>query len=914
MLLAGGLILIGIPICAIVAIVMATGLKARVQLLEQRLAATEARLAAGWTASGTARETPAEPEADLQATTPAPEVEEILSPSPEGRQSVPAVALSPAEEPNGSEQPPSPLASPLPSSRRTIEEQLGTRWAVWIGGLALALGGIFLVRFSIEQGLLGPKARVTLGCLFALALAGAAEWMRRREIVLSLGGFPSAHIPSVLTAAGTLTAFGTAYSAYALYDLIGPASAFVLLGLISVLTIVAAILHGPALAGLGLAATLVSPLLVSSETPQIWPVVLYLAFVVAAADAVARLRLWRWLATTASAGAILWTGLLLMTVRGDAEIAPVMVHILVQTALAGAFLVFDPHRLVADEDARPDWWASTILLALALLTLIVIGAYWGSNLQPVFASAVALMMLGLALRFAPVAPAAAWSALIGIGTLALWPVAAQVAREPLSVFPNPFGRVPTPAALQAFSIFAFGAAVVTGAACLHRLSRGHRLPQPVAAWFAGAGVVGPLAILVIAYWRITAFDHSISFAVVAALLGLAFAGAVRWLMQQGEPSDAMRLGLGAAASGALAALALGLTFALDKGMLTVAFALMALGTAWVADKTALPALRHAVAAVGILVLGRLIWSPSIVGGSPGEWPVLNWLLWGYGVPAVSFWFAARRLERSGRDVVVRFIESLAICFAAFLVFFEIRHAIHGGIEAGRSSHLEAGLVTASTLLFALVLVRLDRRRPDVVYRTGTEIFSALSVLVAGYGLLVRFNPFLSWEPVLGGAVLNSLLPAYLLPAALAGLLALTARQVRTGSYVRGMAGFALLLHLTYTMLEVRRLFQGSSIHWELPTGEGEQWSYSLALLGYGLVILAIGILRDSRFLRFASVIYLGLAVLKVFIIDLSNLEGVMRALSFIGLGAALIGIALVYQRVLARRPEPMEPAAGTGLA
>jgi uncharacterized membrane protein len=116
------------------------------------------------------------------------------------------------------------------------------------------------------------------------------------------------------------------------------------------------------------------------------------------------------------------------------------------------------------------------------------------------------------------------------------------------------------------------------------------------------------------------------------------------------------------------------------------------------------------------------------------------------------------------------------------------------------------------------------------------------------------------------------------------------------------------------MLEVRRLFQGSSIHWDLATGEGEQWSYSLALLGYGLVILAIGILRNSRFLRFASVIYLGLAVLKVFIIDLSNLEGVMRALSFIGLGATLIGIALVYQRVLARRPEPMGPAAGTGLA
>ncbi|MGO4841796.1 DUF2339 domain-containing protein, partial [Rhizobiaceae sp. 2RAB30] len=29
-----------------------------------------------------------------------------------------------------------------------IETALGTRWAVWVGGLALALGGVFLVRYS----------------------------------------------------------------------------------------------------------------------------------------------------------------------------------------------------------------------------------------------------------------------------------------------------------------------------------------------------------------------------------------------------------------------------------------------------------------------------------------------------------------------------------------------------------------------------------------------------------------------------------------------------------------------------------------------------------------------------------------------------------------------------------------------
>jgi uncharacterized membrane protein len=75
----------------------------------------------------------------------------------------------------------------------------------------------------------------------------------------------------------------------------------------------------------------------------------------------------------------------------------------------------------------------------------------------------------------------------------------------------------------------------------------------------------------------------------------------------------------------------------------------------------------------------------------------------------------------------------------------------------------------------------------------------------------------------------------------------------------------------------------------------------LALLAIGVVLLAIGILRDSRMARLVSVAYIVAAVLKVFILDLANLEGVMRALSFIGLGLVLVAIGFAYQKLLARR-------------
>src|SRR6185295_13868198 len=51
---------------------------------------------------------------------------------------------------------------PLPQPDRGFEETVGTRWVVWIGGLTLALGGFFMVRYSIEAGLLSNEIRVAL--------------------------------------------------------------------------------------------------------------------------------------------------------------------------------------------------------------------------------------------------------------------------------------------------------------------------------------------------------------------------------------------------------------------------------------------------------------------------------------------------------------------------------------------------------------------------------------------------------------------------------------------------------------------------------------------------------------------------------------------------------------------------------
>jgi uncharacterized membrane protein len=61
------------------------------------------------------------------------------------------------------------------ASGKGWEEILVENWLVWLGGVALALGGAFLVKLSIDYGLLTPSARVALGLLLGLALWAGAE-------------------------------------------------------------------------------------------------------------------------------------------------------------------------------------------------------------------------------------------------------------------------------------------------------------------------------------------------------------------------------------------------------------------------------------------------------------------------------------------------------------------------------------------------------------------------------------------------------------------------------------------------------------------------------------------------------------------------------------------------------------------
>jgi uncharacterized membrane protein len=889
------LLLLGVPIAAIVALVKAVALDKQLHIVNMRLAAVERATTAAAPAAAPKPSAPASPPTPL-----APETSSI-APAREIPAQEPA-APPPAPEPvRAATSPiaPEPSAQPAPAApAMSLEERLGTQWAVWVGGLALALGGIFVVRHSIEQGLLGPGVRITLGALLALALVVAGEWARRSERLAGLSGLPRAYIPGILTAAGTTVAYADVYAAHALYGFLAPATAFILLGLVALATLAAALLHGPALAGLGLVGAYVAPLLVASDRPDYWSLYVYLAVVTAAAFALARFRMWRWLALTAVAAGALWT----LPGLGDALGAHAF-HVVVGFALAAALIVagflFGPDATPGEIDDVSSAALIAYLIAAALLVL-------ASRHDPLtLATFAVLVAASVAIAWhaeaaAGVVPAAA---LLAVLVIVSWAVDANLERLVLPSGPVA-GAVPEPpkADVGWHLVLAGAFAALFGVAGYLAQGRSERPTVPLL-WSAAAAFT-PIAVLAALYYRIAKLEPSIPFALTALILSVLYALAVERLDKR-PPRPGLAGAAALFATGAVAAFALALTMALEKGWLTVALALMVPGIAWVADRRPLPALRVLAAAIGVLVAARLVWEPRILGESVGTTPIFNWLLYGYGIPAAAFWLGGYLLRRRADDVPARMIDSGAVVLTVLAAFLQIRLLVNqGDVFRDASSLAELALQVSLGLAMTIGLERLRRVTCSPVHDVAALVLAALTLAAIVLGLGVLENPMFTDEPV-GGRFFNLVLLGYGLPAVLAAVLALTTRGVRPQWYGAAAAVTAVALALAYLSLEVRVLYQGEVLG-RGEISDAEQYTYSAVWLAFGVALLAAGVGLRSQAVRFASAAVVILTVLKVFLIDMSDLTGIFQGLSFIGLGIVLLGIGWLYQRLLFPR------RAGTG--
>ncbi len=863
-----------------------------------------------------------------------PQPTEISPPEVAALAEPPIMVATPAH-PLPSSEPalPEPAAEPAaPAAEWQLGDWLAGRGLVWVGALALGLSGLFMIRYSMENGLFGPLARVISGLLLGGGLIAAGEWLARRsapEPSAEPGRLPAVTSQVALVGSGVCTLFTAGYGAYALYDLIGVVFAFVLLSSISLASLLMALRHGPLIALIGLVGALAVPaLLAGHEDPAAIGFFLYLAAIVTTCLAVVRCRGWWWLGWVALAGALAWSLLWLAEEQGDTNtwVTGGFAFLILLLIPVGLHLADTPS---AEPLSHKRWYtppplALTLAAALGALVILFIGVRLENY------GTMALLWLGGAGVFSQ------WTAQRQAKLIALpWmAAAASVLAYAVWLFPLPRdtgwvgvidGRAAGHLPAQALIEPSFMPYTTTGLLLALLFGLGgwlgvQRTRQP---WpWSLLSVLVPVLVLIFAYGHTASSSIAPPWAASALALAAVLVMATSTLHNRLDHDPALAVAVAVYAAGVTASVTLAMVMVLHDFWLTVAISLQLPALAWIERRTRVPEMRVIALALLVTILVRLVLNPGIAGYDIGTAPIFNGLLYGYGLPLVAFRLAQRmfRANRAAESqseptasLLTDLLEAGWIALLVLLVSLQLRHLIGGGVITGhRYGALEQGLQVAWWGSLALALMYTDRNGTRRVLGGAWRLLAVVALGHVVLYALLDWNPL--WRHVSVGSWtgLNLITLNYGVPALLAACVA--HRASRMGAIgVRRYAGVAaIVLAWVFVTLTVRHAFQGPFLDGPAP-GDAEWYGYSALWLAYGGALLALGIRLDITVLRSASMAVIIATVLKVFIFDMSTLAGLLRVASFLGLGLALVLIGWIHQTALktlkpAQRPPPQGAA------
>lgn len=890
------LVVLAIPVALIALFMGQAGVRNRLREAESKIDALQDALVQLRAGNGAERRvivTPAEP------TTP---VEKPKAPEPVA---VPPVPPQPQSAPppivRAAPRPPSPVAQALADFGPWLQQN----WFYAVSAASLALAGIFLVQYGMENGLLPPRARVAAALAFGFALIGVGEYIRRRFGDGAQSA--TAYLPSVFSGAGIVTLFGGILSARMLYDLIGAGAAMGGMVVVALIAVVLGWMHGPLLVAVGVIGAYSAPVVLGSSNTDASPLFGYFAVVAALGLGVDTIRRWGWISALTlvlaylmgfavvlgGGGAVPWTGQIYFAVLPLLAILIPARSVMPDHAGPPALLGVLGRLTLGAKERGATWPAFPTLLAFASVaaSCVIILVMWKPGEAEIWLSVGLLFVLGAVLvSWSHRAPALQDAALLPLGTLLL-SVFAQAENNRISyrTFIGTYAE-------NSEATFPWVITILVGlgaALSVLALWRALRGGQFRAAWAAVAAVYAPaMAIILDMGWNPSDIIGSYPWALHAA--GLAVLMAV-FAERLARADGAYRLRVSFAVMSMLACLAFAFVIVLSSVALTVALAVVVVAAAALDRAWKLPALTWFIA-VGVVTLGyRLVVDPGLEYGADG--PLASVLLAYVGTLAAfvaSLWLLVP-LERRTAKVM---LDSAAWSTAGLTVSLLLLRWIES--EVGPEyveTHWSFGLNAAIWLGLALAQVQRSEGRVTGVLDKIRWGLAALFTLIGGGALLAAlteanplFNAGKSGD-VFGPVVFNTLAATYLLPALvlLAGAWRLERIDLRLR---RGLMAAGGALAAFWAVTVIRHFWQGGSMMpLSLGISQPEQYTYTIVLLTTGAALFYQSLVRRSAVLRRAGLVVIGVAVAKVFLIDVTDLDGLTRVFSLLVLGLALAALA-----------------------
>ncbi|MCC5804940.1 MAG: DUF2339 domain-containing protein [Opitutales bacterium] len=164
------------------------------------------------------------------------------------------------------------------------EARVGQRGLLIAGIVVMVLGVGYFLQYSFQQGWVSPPMRVLMTYLGGTAVLAAGEVFRRRG-----------YAPFGLTLAGggVVTYYFATFAGYAMYGILPPAPAFILMAAVTALAGTLAVVYNNRwLAVLGLVGGFLTPVLIQPDDPSTPGFLLYLAILNAGVLGISFFRQW----------------------------------------------------------------------------------------------------------------------------------------------------------------------------------------------------------------------------------------------------------------------------------------------------------------------------------------------------------------------------------------------------------------------------------------------------------------------------------------------------------------------------------------------------------------------------------------------------------------------------------------------
>jgi uncharacterized membrane protein len=780
---------------------------------------------------------------------------------------------------------PSIPSSPTPGAPSfNWEAFMGVKLFAWLGGFALFLGIVFLVKYSFENNLITPLGRIVIGATVAIALVGSGWWLSRGRYRATAQS---------LCATGLVILYADLFAAHSFYGLISLTTALFAMAAVTLSSFLLAVaLQAQVIVILGLLGGFLTPVLLPSGLDNAPALFLYIALLDLGVAAVALRSRWLYLLLLAAIGTSLtqlrWADEFFGAAKGARAFwiflgfeALFLGFFLSRFAIrspateSGASLERNNPATTSDSQSeattakaekektdRPGFWA-TAAAAIAGFTALGFG-FWICAFpllarRPFYffgfvflaeAGLLALPVLARAYRLIGLAAGALTFALV-----ATW-IGLFAPKAPLS------------ASLAAIVIFTLL----------------HAATAPAAAWrpkllpFTAGGTTAPFILLIILCERLELSDptpvFAIAFVLAAILLAAAIVKRADWL----------------------------------SGSALLGIAMLEL--VWQGDRFEVSQATPVLIWYGLFLI-LFVAYPFFSAQKEKAW---SWAVSAL-AQGLQFWLIYRAItlafpnDRMGL-LPAAFILPAGLGVFALLKFYQavpatgdVRLAWQGGalllfVSLIFPLQFDREWVTLGWALEGLALLALFHRLPHRGLRlVGVALLTAAFIRLA-------LNPAVfEYHKRTGVRIWNWYLYAY----------GITTFCLLAGAAIFGkkenflersappfLASMGTILAFILLNLEIADYFSiGPTLTFSFSGNFARDMTYSIAWALFALVLIVLGMRIKQRAARYAGVALLGITLAKLFLHDLSDLNELYRIGAFVGVAIILIAASFIYQRFLA---------------